>query len=296
MLSACSAVDYSCIDQDHASPAALLTEHLRSVIAVCDLILTPVHDPKHASWCLPLNFTDLHEEYQAAEWVAYLQRAWCRAESLLATTLPLPQRKKRSELFRGGLHNLMRRGHRPHVIYGTKERMDKAQPRFLQPLKGQFVEKYMPQRGQLTNESDREVICELARTAELVPCKEGYKGEMNEFGDRHGYGKMMYNGGDSYAGTWKQNKFHGYGVYYYAWGDMYEGEFRDHLFEGAGSQSYADGGFFCGRFHANQRDGFGFMRAHAIMHANISHVPSRKCRRTPCPHQTGPGPGKPQHI
>ena len=53
---------------------------------------------------------------------------------------------------------------------------------------------------------------------------EGYDGERNAAGQRHGRGVYRYADGDVYEGDYKDNKKHGRGVFRYTSGDVYEGD------------------------------------------------------------------------
>ena len=68
-------VDYSCVDQDD-SPAAELEERMATLVGLCDLLLTPVVDPEHKKWALPLTFENAIEDCQASAWKEYWKRAW----------------------------------------------------------------------------------------------------------------------------------------------------------------------------------------------------------------------------
>lgn len=57
-------IDFGCVGQDLENPADELNE-LHEIIAQCDVLLTPVHDPNHDEWALPATIMDWYEEYKA---------------------------------------------------------------------------------------------------------------------------------------------------------------------------------------------------------------------------------------
>ena len=65
-------IDFGCVDQDLENPADELNE-LHEIIAQCDVLLTPVHDPMHAEWELPTTIMDWYKEYKAGLQVANLE-------------------------------------------------------------------------------------------------------------------------------------------------------------------------------------------------------------------------------
>ena len=69
-----------------------------------------------------------------------------------------------------------------------------------------------------------------------------YKGSVDADGDRQGKGKITYKGGNSYEGSFVNDKFHGEsGVYKWADGDEYTGPWKDGERHGKGTFKNADG-------------------------------------------------------
>ena len=53
--------------------------HLHDIIGLCDIIVTPIVDPKHTEWKMPPNIEDWFQQYKAEAWQVYLSRPWVRA-------------------------------------------------------------------------------------------------------------------------------------------------------------------------------------------------------------------------
>ena len=89
----------------------------------CDLMLTPVVDVDHKQWKLPQEqgktVSNWFDEYLAPGWKEYWSQGWCRVEAMLAAVKPVAA--GRAELFRGAMKVHLLGGHRPHVLFGTKE-------------------------------------------------------------------------------------------------------------------------------------------------------------------------------
>ena len=61
---------------------------------------------------------------------------------------------------------------------------------------------------------------------------EGYVGERNAEGQRHGHGTYTYADGSVYVGEFKDDFFHGHGTYTYSDGRVETGTFKDNKFIG----------------------------------------------------------------
>ena len=74
-------LDYSCMDQD-AAPGSELQE-LHSIVAACDLMLTPIVDKDHTKWDFPTPLPPAGwlEAYKAPAWEEYWSRGWVRAHA-----------------------------------------------------------------------------------------------------------------------------------------------------------------------------------------------------------------------
>lgn len=252
-------LDFMCIDQDGA-PASEL-EQLGELIQMCDLVLTPIHDPKHATdWTYPGQiFSNWYDDYKAQGWQEYWSRAWCRVEAMLAAVKAVLNKEERSAMFRGTLAQALKAGRRPHVLYGTKEYDEKRALIFLPPLQNSNFSKYKPTKGSLTQENDRVVIKMLEEKAEkeMVKAKTGYTGQKNDAGQKHGKGHMIYPSGNEYDGEWKNNIKHGYGVHTFTDGHIYTGEFDEDRRHGQGTMNYPDGAFYKGGWEVSDRGGYG---------------------------------------
>ena len=115
---------FCCIDQD-TDPGDELTQ-LDRLLRKCDIILTPIVDPDHASWKAPQTLTPgvgWLVDYKAAAWTEYWTRGWCRVEAMLGAAYPVDDGERRAAFFRGGLKTALLAGRRPHLLYGTKEQV-----------------------------------------------------------------------------------------------------------------------------------------------------------------------------
>ena len=167
--------DFSCINQDQASPGDELSLLMVACVSMCDVLLTPIHDPEHWKWELPVSIIDafkvtphyiarvspshytLHsqQDYQAPAWHVYWQRAWCRVEAFLAAAVPLTI-DGRFRQFRAGLRARLQCNERPHLIFGTKE-LEESRPSLIMPaLDYARLDDYHPRLGMLHDETDRE--------------------------------------------------------------------------------------------------------------------------------------------
>ena len=61
--------------------------------------------------------------------------------------------------------------------------------------------------------------------------------------------------GESYVGSWKDNKRHGRGFMKFASGARYDGQFAANAVEGVGKLHYANGEHYVGCFKASRRHG-----------------------------------------
>jgi hypothetical protein len=75
----------------------------------------------------------------------------------------------------------------------------------------------------------------------------------------NGEGTMKFDNGDSYTGTFKDEKKIGYGIYTFSNGERYEGEFQADFPNGKGTAFLANGNVFSGNFINNVPDGKGKM-------------------------------------
>jgi len=269
-------LDYGCIDQD-GNPAGEL-KMLDKIMQICDLMFTPIHDPHPESLTIPDKIKNHFEDYSMTGWIgtdhSYLNRGWCRIEMFYAANIPLLLSSRtpssaisesvsinssRVNKFAAGLAFHNKEGRRPHVFYTSYHLEKRMTPEILPPLQNSWFEDYHPEKGNVSVESDREIVHRLVE--ELKPfmktVREGYEGEYNAEGGKHGKGKYVYADGDIYVGEWKDNLMNGYGKYIYANGDIYEGEWKDNLKNGHGKYFYADGNSYEGAFKDGLYHGHG---------------------------------------
>lgn len=75
-------------------------------------------------------------------------------------------------------------------------------------------------------------------------------------GEREGFGKYEWVGGDSHEGTWCQGLMHGKGVYLSAGGSLH-GTWVNGKLSGAGVHRFRCGSVFTGEYKAGERHGVG---------------------------------------
>lgn len=84
-----------------------------------------------------------------------------------------------------------------------------------------------------------------------------YVGEINELGERHGYGKIIYCDGGAYQGIFRYNQEEGLGEIYYDSGNTYVGLFKDRIPYGYGIYTWANGDRYKGLFEKGKFSGIG---------------------------------------
>lgn len=202
--------------------------NLSGIMLCCDLMLTPVVDPQHSLWDIEAH-ANLFEGYKAKAWQDYWSRSWCRVEAMVAAVMPIPEFELRATCFNpGGLRNSCSAGRRPHFLFGTKELETLRPPKSVPPLLNSHFEKYAPEKGQLTNETDRQLIVSLTTKARanIVDVQESYLGDFNDKGQKHGHGKFTSLDGSIYEGQYHEDKPHGVGRFLFPDGRCYEGDFK----------------------------------------------------------------------
>lgn len=257
-------VDYSCIDQD-GNPAAEVQDNLHLIMRASDCIFTPIPDPEWERWGSDLRIVkNWFEDYKAPVWVdgkyAYLNRAWCRLEMLLAANLDLREDEQRSEKFAGGLKIAAKRNYRPHLLYGTRENQRAgAQPIIVGPLQDSFADTHSPRTGEVGYEEDRPKLEKLMAVLTVRRKKWGYEGGLNDQGQRHGQGRMTWANGDVYDGQWKNDQRHCFGVAKFADLGEYSGEFKNDLKHGMGKFKWGgdDRYFYYGQWLNDKMHGEG---------------------------------------
>eukprot|EP01087_Luapelamoeba_hula_P012038 TRINITY_DN3346_c0_g1_i3.p1 TRINITY_DN3346_c0_g1~~TRINITY_DN3346_c0_g1_i3.p1 ORF type:complete len:360 (+),score=61.77 TRINITY_DN3346_c0_g1_i3:261-1340(+) len=83
-----------------------------------------------------------------------------------------------------------------------------------------------------------------------------FEGETNEQGKKHGHGKLTWDDGESFEGTFKNDeKVHG--TFRWATGDVYEGDWAKDVMDGKGTYYYVDGRKYSGGWECGCRHGVG---------------------------------------
>jgi hypothetical protein len=257
-------IDFGCVDQDLENPAEELNE-LYDIIAQCDVLLTPVHDPEHAEWEPPSVWNEYYKEYKAKAFQVYWKRAWCAAEAMSAACMPVvPSASERGAAFRenGPIWVAVTQDRRPHIVYGTKESARKRQPMFFPPLLHSNLVKYDPAKMELTSEGDRGTIKKIVNglRKHIKPLEVGWKGPTNAKGEPEGRGKYVYTSGFVYEGEWKDGKRNGKGTLKYNNGSVYVGEFKYDRRHGGGTMRNASGAVYEGEWKDDKKHGRGTMK------------------------------------
>ena len=210
-------VDYMCIDQSN-NPGVVCCKYLRAIVAMCDLLVTPVVDPQHASWELG-NYTNIFEEYGAPAWKRYCGRGWCRLEMLFGSRIPLLFRSgERVAKFKAILRVAHEQNRRPHLLFGSKEKEERKNFYVLPPIENSWFEAQNPTDGALTSEDDRPNIALAVNDVLTRYPGAGLKAGFE--GDRNGFGREVFASGNVYEGEYEQGMIHGHGKCSYVEGDV----------------------------------------------------------------------------
>ena len=86
-----------------------------------------------------------------------------------------------------------------------------------------------------------------------------YYGEVNDAGQKHGYGRITYSNGDSYEGFWANDKYEGKGLYIWKDKGSYEGDFLAGKMHGEGKRVYQSGNVYRGDLAEGKKQGRGVM-------------------------------------
>ncbi|XP_034934902.1 radial spoke head 1 homolog isoform X2 [Chelonus insularis] len=84
-----------------------------------------------------------------------------------------------------------------------------------------------------------------------------YKGEVNEKGERHGFGGSHFPIGDIYVGNYRQGCRHEHGEYTFKNGAKYEGHWQYGKKHGRGIFWYPDNSYYGGEWENDLKHGFG---------------------------------------
>ena len=258
-------LDYSSLDQDRS----IIEEWklLNQIMQLCDIMFTPIVDDLWESRTYSMGPAGWMMTYPAAWWsdkvLGYLNRSWCRLEMYLAANEPIIS----SDTHRlGRLQKTLRsfileKQVRPHILYGTHERMT-GRPPILLPAYPDYLYQTLDPLAPtafITKEKDRRSIEDIIGRCPRRVVMERYLGEMNHERQMHGKGKYVFATGDIFEGSFVQGKIHGPGKYSYANGSSYHGEFVDGKRHGKGRLTQADGSYYEGDFEEGHFHGKGKM-------------------------------------
>ena len=104
-------------------------------------------------------------------------------------------------------------------------------------------------------EIEDEVV--LSYTVKLLPDHSVYEGQVNQYGQLHGFGKRHYSDGSLYFGLWEFGQASVYGHYVSSELEVYIGEWAVGLCHGNGRLQKANGDVLEGVFHKGKLEGKG---------------------------------------
>jgi hypothetical protein len=84
-----------------------------------------------------------------------------------------------------------------------------------------------------------------------------YEGDLNSSGQRHGFGVLICDNGNSYEGDWKNDKRDGLGIARYSSGDVYDGEWKRGKRQGHGVMYIEAGDTYIGSWSKGLKHGAG---------------------------------------
>lgn len=215
-------LDYTCATREIKTSSDVI---LDKVLEVSDVMLTPLVDAQHANWELPVGITDYLVDYKATAWTgslkSYVNRGWNRAEMFFSIDIPVAENadgSTRVELFRGECKYLLKKGKRPHLIYGTKESKAGALPIVLAPLQITQYADMNPLNGFFSVERDKLIVQELVEHVKFnrhTPVEE-FRGSIDENEKKYGYGVLTYPNGNQYKGEFEEDMRDGRGKMFFA--------------------------------------------------------------------------------
>jgi len=99
-------------------------------------------------------------------------------------------------------------------------------------------------------------------TKKVKICRNGvfmgtYEGDLNKDGQRHGFGVLICDNGNSYEGEWKKDKRDGVGIARYSSGDVYDGEWLRGKRQGHGAMYIEAGDTYIGSWTNGLKHGAG---------------------------------------
>mmetsp|Transcript_31967 Transcript_31967/g.57777 ORF Transcript_31967/g.57777 Transcript_31967/m.57777 type:complete len:1737 (-) Transcript_31967:83-5293(-) len=99
-------------------------------------------------------------------------------------------------------------------------------------------------------------------TKKVKICRNGvfmgtYEGDLNPDGQRHGFGVLLCDNGNSYEGEWKKDKRDGLGIARYSSGDVYDGQWQRGKRQGHGVMYIEAGDTYIGSWDNGLKHGAG---------------------------------------
>lgn len=99
-------------------------------------------------------------------------------------------------------------------------------------------------------------------TKKVKICRNGvfmgtYEGDLNAEGQRHGFGVLLCDNGNSYEGEWKKDKRDGLGIARYSSGDVYDGQWQRGKRQGHGVMYIEAGDTYIGSWNNGLKHGAG---------------------------------------
>jgi len=99
-------------------------------------------------------------------------------------------------------------------------------------------------------------------TKKVKICRNGvfmgtYEGDLNPEGQRHGFGVLLCDNGNSYEGEWKKDKRDGLGIARYSSGDVYDGQWQRGKRQGHGVMYIEAGDTYIGSWNNGLKHGAG---------------------------------------
>lgn len=99
-------------------------------------------------------------------------------------------------------------------------------------------------------------------TKKVKICRNGvfmgtYEGDLNAEGQRHGFGVLLCDNGNSYEGEWKKDKRDGLGIARYSSGDVYDGQWHRGKRQGHGVMYIEAGDTYIGSWNNGLKHGAG---------------------------------------
>eukprot|EP01031_Cornospumella_fuschlensis_P026299 gene26299-31771_t len=251
------------------------------VMRAADVIFTPIFDAENRG-LLSSSVQDIYTEYMAPGWkaekIGYLTRAWCRLELLYASYIPLDRHYDRLQHFKAGLRHLYSQGKRAHILYGSKESVDRLPPIVLSPL---YLSMTLPSGLDLQLLSSEEPVSSPIASPSpspppLIPSPlpsnlvsydnfDPMRGFLTNESDRLIISDLIrhlakYIQKDKVGYTGERNakgERDGRGKCILPSGDVYVGEFKEGRFHGTGKMTYKNGSVYEGEYVRGKMEGSG---------------------------------------